>query len=176
MKICFKCKEEKQLSEFYVHKMMADGHLNKCKECTKNDTRNKHLENSKDINYVIKERKRCRDKQKRLYAGMGKASKERFTRYVKKYPEKYKANLASSYLKSKMVDKIQGQEMHHWSYNKEHYTDVIMLFKKSHMKAHRFIVYDQERMMYRRFDNNLLLDTKESHFNFINYCIENEED
>ena len=66
---------------------------------------------------------------------------------------------------------FENAEGHHWSYNIEHAVDVIWLEKTIHRKIHKFLVYDQERKMYRRYDTNLLLDTKEEHENFIKMCL-----
>ena len=46
-KKCFKCNAVKLLDDFYKHPKMPDGHVNKCKECNKNDVtanRNKNIE------------------------------------------------------------------------------------------------------------------------------------
>lgn len=45
---------------------MVDGHLNKCKECTKNDSRKNHERKSKDEFWMESERIRSREKFHKL--------------------------------------------------------------------------------------------------------------
>ena len=66
MKICFKCGRELSIDNFYKHPSMKDGHLNKCIECSKNDIHKRYLLVSQTEEYMEKERKRGRDKYKRL--------------------------------------------------------------------------------------------------------------
>lgn len=174
-KKCFKCSIEKPLNEYYKHKKMGDGHLNKCKNCTKSDVKKRHdiLINDKD--WKKAEQKRQREKYYRLgYKDKHKPILEKKYEYAKshrnKYPEKYKAKNATIKMKRGI-----GNNLHHWSYNKEHYKDVIELSILEHNLIHRFMIYDQERFMYRRIDTMELLDTKERHLDYINYIIKNKE-
>ena len=78
-KTCFKCGETKPLAAFYKHKAMADGHLNKCKECTKKDADKHRSENLDKI------REYDRTRGNRLPKGYAKE-------YRTRYPNKYKAH------------------------------------------------------------------------------------
>jgi hypothetical protein len=171
-KKCFKCGVLKSLSEFYRHPAMADGTVNKCKDCNKKDVKANYTNNIQQPGYIDKERKRGREKFRRLYSGTIKQKTgEANHRFYSKFPEKL---AAKKYSTSKLVP--PGFEGHHWSYNDDHVKDVIPLTKREHGKAHRFLVYDQERMMYRRYNTNELLDTREKHETFIRWCISNLED
>lgn len=56
MKTCFKCLRALPLDDFYVHRQMADGHLGKCKECTKADTHRRSLEKRAELARYDRER------------------------------------------------------------------------------------------------------------------------
>lgn len=48
-KRCFKCLCEKPFEDFYKHSKMGDGHLGKCKECTKKDVLEHRLNNLETV-------------------------------------------------------------------------------------------------------------------------------
>lgn len=170
-KVCFKCNRMLPISEYYRHKQMGDGHLNKCKDCTKKDVKNDYERKVTDPEWKERERNRGRRKHHRLYSGKTKTYMKNREAWKIKYPEKEAIRSLGC---AKLVSK--GMHAHHWSYNLEHGKDVIGLTPKHHHKAHRFIIYDQERKMYRRYDTNELLDTKEKHLAFITHCIDAYED
>ena len=160
-KICFKCGKEKPTTEFYKHKAMHDGYLGKCKECTKNDVKEKHRENSENPAYVEKERARGREKYKRLG-----------------YKEKYYDNAEERFvfrktplfkgLHKKMVTSgliVEFEEAHHWNYNNPY--SVIVLTRSFHKRIHQTMVLDEETLCYKTLDGELL-DSLSRHVQHIN--------
>ena len=65
MKECFKCNRILELSEFYVHSKMADGHLNKCKECAKRDATTHRENNIAKVTAYDKERNKTEHRKQR---------------------------------------------------------------------------------------------------------------
>ena len=65
-KVCFKCNEKKPITEFYKHKQMSLGVVNKCKVCNKLDVKNDYYKKSTDLIWVEKERQRSKEKYYRL--------------------------------------------------------------------------------------------------------------
>lgn len=86
MKPCIACGVEKELTEFYPHKRMADGRLNKCKGCCKVHTRANY--NANRVSHAAYERKRQTDPERRR-------KKVIYTRrHRENNPEKWKARQA----------------------------------------------------------------------------------
>lgn len=136
MKECFKCKVEKPLSEFYVHKGTSDGHLGKCKECTKRDARKNRISNLENVRKYDRERSN-KEHRKEL-------RKRIATDYRKNNPDRAKAvsKLNKAVANGTIVPwpccaipECQDKpEAHHPDYSRP--LDVVWLCRHHHRRAH----------------------------------------
>lgn len=154
-KACFKCGEVLPISDYYKHKKMADGHLGKCKTCTKADVAARIEAKKNDPEWAFNERERCRKKSIRDYADSKAHTKKQYKRGWKDQDIKKKAASASQH-----IDCPAGSQNHHWSYKKEHWKDIFIIPIEDHYKIHRYMKYDEEHKQYRTV-HGVLLDSRE---------------
>ena len=160
-KVCFKCGETKKLSMFYKHPRMADGHVNKCKECNKKDVQENYrvnIDHFKAYDVLRRDtdvRKATRTKRGNTVKEQYKTNplfREKVIKYkddwITKNIEKRVAHCAVSnavrdgkLIKPSFCTKcgksgctIYG---HHWSYLPEHQLDVLWVCSSCHGKEHR---------------------------------------
>lgn len=132
-KTCFKCQENKPLSMFYKHARMADGHLNKCKDCTKLDVANNRVDNI--------ERIRAYDKMRASMPHRVAKAKEIQKKWREEHPERRAAQIALGNAVSRgRVEKLPcmvcggKSEAHHPDYSRP--LDVVWLCPPHHKQAH----------------------------------------
>lgn len=97
LKRCFKCERLLSISSFYKHKQMADGRLNKCKDCAKSDVRSNYKGNREYYREyekqraMLPERVEARKKYRKTDAGK-KAMLKANKKYRENNPNKYRAH------------------------------------------------------------------------------------
>lgn len=136
MKRCFKCLCEKPLEAFYAHSRMKDGHLNKCKDCTKKDAALHRQQNLEDI--------RQYDRLRAAMPHRVAQRKEIVKRWTKRYPERknaqtmlhrtLQANVLTAWPVCEVPDCNQKPEAHHPDYSRP--LMVTWLCRAHHMQAH----------------------------------------
>jgi hypothetical protein len=145
MKKCFKCGQIKELNDFYAHRQMADGRLNKCKECTRSDVRKHRLENDS-----------VREYDRRRFAENHNGRKERMQQNVRNWnlenPDGYFAHnsVSNAIRDGKLIRKpceVCGSvrsHAHHDDYSKP--LDVRWLCAVHHARHHALLTDPQMRI------------------------------
>lgn len=135
LKTCFKCNTEKPLTDFYRHAQMGDGHLNKCKECTKRDVREHRAANDS-----VREYDRARASLPHRIA----KSKLIFARWRGAHPERRAAHVAvQSAIRKGELERLpcwvcgEKAEAHHADYSQP--LDVIWLCPRHHKQLHAMV-------------------------------------
>lgn len=140
-KICTSCFVEKDLeAEFYKHAAMADGFLNKCKECVKSRVTKHREANLTRIREYDRNRFQKSLKRKRQ-------NRANTIKFRTEYPEKYAAQTAvGNAIRDGKLKRQPCRECgkkahaHHEDYSKP--LDVIWLCPAHHAEVHKRKKYD----------------------------------
>lgn len=135
-KTCFKCGGEKPIFDFYKHPKMADGHLNKCKPCTRSDVAKHRADNLQH----------CReyDRQRAKLPSRRESAAKVISEWRAKHPQRRAAHVAlgNAVRTGRIqpwpvcaVPECRGKpEAHHPDYSRP--LDVVWLCPSHHKQTH----------------------------------------
>lgn len=134
LKTCFKCSVEKPITEFYQHPEMADGHIGKCKECTRSDVRKHRQVNAEMVRAYDRARSNIPERKAKR--------KETGARWQYQYPERKSVHgKVHKAVESGALEKLpcwvcgcEEVEAHHPDYSAP--LDVVWLCIPHHRQAH----------------------------------------
>lgn len=131
-KKCFKCGRKLNLTEFYKHPQMKDGHVNFCKDCKRENLREIRYGKNRNL-FLEKERKRRKSDRYRL------GQKMYLKQYRIKFKEKYEAHKKAQQVNISKICSMCGKEKkliyrHHPDYRFPLW--VVPLCPKCHGKVH----------------------------------------
>lgn len=146
MKTCKECGIEKPLTEYYTHNAMADGFLNKCRDCVKSRAskhRNENIEQAREYDKkrnMLSHRVAARKEYLKTDAGK-KAKAKTIQNYRERHTKRYYAQTAlNNALRDGKIMKLNcfvcgnDAEAHHPDYDRP--LDVVWLCKPHHKEAH----------------------------------------
>jgi hypothetical protein len=146
MKTCKECGIEKPMTEYYAHKEMADGHLNKCKSCVRSRVSRHMILNADYYKEYDKKRAnlphRVEARKAYLKTESGKlARKKAHQNYKENYPLRKAATIiVNNAVRDGRLEKqpclMCGDiaQAHHPDYSRP--LDVVWLCVKHHNEAH----------------------------------------
>jgi ribosomal protein S27AE len=144
MKSCITCKTDKPLEDYYRHPQMADGHLNKCKECVKAYQRDRCTNTDYERRRnALPHRVSARAKYRKTERGM-EAARRGSAKWIENNPEKRIVhNKLNNAVRDGLIAKPESCsrcgrksriEGHHHDYTKP--LDVEWLCKRCHSAEH----------------------------------------
>ena len=134
LKTCFKCNQEKPVSEFYKHPKMGDGHLGKCKECTKKDVHEHREKNIEKIREYDRERSKLSHRKEKANSISRKWYKEDSRRLKCHNAIRRAVKSGVVIVKPCIICGSEKSVAHHEDYDKP--LDVIWLCQLHHIQLH----------------------------------------
>ena len=140
-KVCFKCRRRKPIEQFYKHSQMGDGHLNKCKSCTKKDVKRRYHDPEARKRIIEYERQRFNDpaRKEKIKLYQSRMRQQNRGKYRARQKVSNSIRYGKLHRKPCEVCSDQQSEAHHTDYRKP--LQITWLCRKHHLEAEGKVAY-----------------------------------